>query len=162
MTPELDSLTQPATGIEPAHDFVAVAARSNDEMSASAIADSHDAAGHGEHVDARLDQLLHRINQLRVGVATSASTTPERATGDENVFFPMEPCATGQARFDPGRSRSPDAQVSAGPRRRQRPTVADQIKLPFILIEELLRQLKIGPMDRPSRRGRDERLSTTN
>lgn len=147
MTPELDSLTQSAVGSK--HDFVSLGAPANVETLPAA--EPHLANGNGEHVgsghvDAKLDQLLHRINQLRVGVAAPASTTPERVTNDENVFFPVEPSDWAQTQLNESEVEALCLKYLLACGAATGMQVADQVKLPFKLIEGLLHQLKSEQM----------------
>ncbi|HVU87087.1 MAG TPA: AAA family ATPase [Pirellulales bacterium] len=141
MTPEIDNLTHPTLGSADTHDFVSTAAAAAAEAPAPASESAH-ANGHGEHVDAKLDQLLHRINQLRVGVVTPPSMTPERATGDENVFFPVEPSDWAQTQLNESEVEALCMKYLLACGSASGMQVADQVKLPFKLIEGMLHRLK--------------------
>ena len=80
-----------------------------------------------------------------MGVATPASTTPERATGDENVFFPVEP-STGQTQLNESEVEALCMKYLLACGAATGMQVADQVKLPFKLIEGLLHQLKSEQM----------------
>ncbi|MBI2827289.1 MAG: AAA family ATPase [Planctomycetia bacterium] len=96
-----------------------------------------------QRVDQKLDLLLNRINQLRVGGAPSATGAPSvPLTKDSNTFVPLEPSSWGQAQVTEAEVEELCMKYLLACGCATGVEVADQAKLPFKLIEGLLRQLK--------------------
>ncbi|HEY4309287.1 MAG TPA: AAA family ATPase [Pirellulales bacterium] len=143
MTPNFDHLSQSTPVDNDASDFAGLATRAatldNDNDDDTPTTSSH-RSDHG--TDAKLDQLLHRINQLRVEVVTPPSAAPERAVGDENVFFPVEPASWAQTQLNESEVEALCLKYLLACGSSSGMLVADQVKLPFKLIEGMLHQLK--------------------
>jgi len=97
-------------------------------------------------VDARLDQLLHRINQLRVGVVSPPPAAVEHAAQDENVFFPVEPSNWTETQLNESEVEALCMKFLLACGSATGVEIADQVKLPFKLVEGLLHQLKTDQM----------------
>jgi hypothetical protein len=103
--------------------------------------------GHGgASGDAKLDQLLHRINQLRVGVVTPPAATVASNEPDENVFYPVEPSNWAETQLNESEVEALCLKYLLACGSATGVTVADQVKLPYKLIEGLLHQLKTDQM----------------
>ncbi len=92
----------------------------------------------------KLDQLLGRIARLTgqgsADEATAPSATP--SPGDSNDFFPEEPVSFRAAGLAESEVESLILKFLLARGDATGREVSDQIKLPFVLIEELLRQMK--------------------
>ncbi len=95
--------------------------------------------------DPKLTGLLQRISQLTSGEETDAERTPRSLDGGnsgDDAFVPKEPCSLREAGLTDSEVESLvlKALLSRGDVVGR--DIADQIKLPFLLVEEVLRQLK--------------------
>ena len=92
----------------------------------------------------KLDQLLGRIARLTgqgsADEATAPSATP--STGDNDDYFPEEPISFRAAGLAESEVESLILKFLLARGDATGREVSDQIKLPFVLIEELLRQMK--------------------
>ncbi len=89
--------------------------------------------------DQRLDQLLDRINQLRTtGGADTAAPSPA-ATAE---FFPVEPVSWEQAQLNEAEVEALSMKFLLACGAATGMEVADQVKLPFKLVEPMLHRLK--------------------
>jgi hypothetical protein len=94
-----------------------------------------------QRADQRLDQLLVRINQLRMGVAIPMATE-EPVKPDENTFFPIEPTSWEHVQVRESEVEALCLKYLLACGSATGMEVADQVKLPFKLVEGLLHQLK--------------------
>ena len=126
-------------------------------------AESEHLDGDAQGADQRLDQLLHRINQLRVGATAplpSADRTAQEPDGspadslatmlapscDEYVFCPLEPASWEQAQLNEAEVEGLCMKYLLARGSATGMDVADQIKLPFKLLEGLLHRMKSDQM----------------
>jgi hypothetical protein len=115
------------------------------------------AAAGGAKGDERLDQLLQRINQLtRTGASeptleepelpSAPPVTPEVAETFEmqiaDQFIPREPTSLREAGLTDSEVESLALKYLLGRGDQTGREIADQLKVPFVLVEELLRQMK--------------------
>ncbi len=148
MTSEIDNLAQQSIESGQASvataTFAGIATRAADSAAAENPVRNNDSESADSDLapDVRLDQLLHRINQLRVGVVTPPSV-PERAGGgDENVFFPVEPASWAQTQLNESEVEILCMKYLLACGSATGMQITDQVKLPFKLLEGMLHQLK--------------------
>ncbi len=112
-----------------------------DESDAAALADGDPLLDH--QVDAKLDELLSRINQLRGGEpGTSANGAAKPAEPESDAFMPIEPETWDEAKVTEGEIESFILKYLLSRGNATGVEASDQVKLPFKLVEDLLRQLK--------------------
>ncbi len=100
-----------------------------------------------QRTDKHLDQLLQRINQLRMSSSSSqpvAEPTPPEEV--KNVFSPVEPASWEQAQLNEAEVEGLCLKYLLAAGSATGMEVADQVKLPFKLIEGLLHQMKNDQM----------------
>ena len=106
----------------------------------------HDSPVETEAKDEKLDSLLDRIKRLGTGEA-GAEPEPEDApqetdAEDTNGFFPQEPESFHQAQLTDSEVEALVLKFLLARGDAVGRDVADQVKLPFVLIDELLRSMK--------------------
>jgi predicted ATPase with chaperone activity len=97
-----------------------------------------------EAKDQKLDALLDRINQL-TGTKTDdakAAKTPAEEEHDSHTFLPTEPTSFGEAQLTESEVESLILKHLLARGDAVGRDIADQVKLPFVLIDELLRAMK--------------------
>jgi predicted ATPase with chaperone activity len=91
--------------------------------------------------DAKLAELLGRVKQLTAGAAQKAAEEPEAAetlTG----FVPVEPASLAEAHLSESEVEALALKFLLARGDASGREIADQVKLPFVLIDELLRRMK--------------------
>ncbi|MFH1918611.1 MAG: AAA family ATPase, partial [Planctomycetota bacterium] len=107
----------------------------------------HDDPAPGEDDgDKKLNAMLNRLNRLGSGKADSeqgAGTSPSEAeTDDDNAFFPVEPGSFREAQLTDSEVEALSLKFLLARGDAAGRDIADQVKLPFVLIDELLRSMK--------------------
>ena len=116
------------------------------DLPGAPITPDEEAAADGDplldrQVDAKLDELLSRINLLRSGESNkSAVAAPGASVPD--AFVPIEPETWDDAKVTEGETEAFILKFLLSRGNATGVETADQIKLPFKLAEDLLRQLK--------------------
>jgi hypothetical protein len=91
-------------------------------------------------VDAKLDELLSRINQLRSGESNkSATAVLNGASAVPDAFVPLEPETWDEAQVTEGETEALILKFLLSRGNATGVDAADQVKLPFKLVESLLR-----------------------
>ena len=98
-----------------------------------------------ERADRRLDKLLYRINQLRMGV-TAVPEIIERPSLESNAFCPVEPTSWEQTQVNESAVEALCLKYLLAYGSATGREVADQVKMPFKLIEGLMYQMKTDQM----------------
>ena len=103
---------------------------------------------HEEQEDEKLNALLARINQKMAEPEEPAQTTPaEPESSDlQDIFVPTEPSSFREAGLTDTEVEALILKYLMARGDATGHDVADQIRLPFILVDELLRQLKIDQL----------------
>ena len=103
------------------------------------------ALGEGQE---KLDQLISRINNLAVGEEEPIdSDDPTRALAtDDNRFVPLEPDSFDAAGVTDGEVEALALKYLLARGNASGRDIAQQIKLPFVLVDELMRQLKVDQL----------------
>ncbi len=105
----------------------------------------HDRPKHS-HQDVKLDELLGRLNGLTDGALAGAqSSEPPSSAGaplETEVFYPVEPKSFAQAQLTSSEVEALILKLLLARGDASGRLMTDQLKLPFILLTELLRQLK--------------------
>jgi predicted ATPase with chaperone activity len=115
--------------------------------SLAATGPAHEATdSSGANADPKLAGLLQRINQLTGDDAAMdeslAGGYGEPGGGQDDEFIPREPCSLREAGLTDSEVESLVLKTLLSRGDAVGRDVADQVKLPFLLIEEVLRQLK--------------------
>lgn len=98
-------------------------------------------APEGKHQDKKLDELLGRVKQLVASKPTADAAAASREQ-DENAFVPYEPTSLREAELSEGLIEELILKYLLSAGNATGRAVADQVKLPFKLVEERLRQIK--------------------
>ena len=93
----------------------------------------------GQNKDEKLDALVDRINKL--GAEPGAEGTPPEPD-DENPFVPTEPASFRQAELTDSEVEALILKFLLARGDAAGRDIADQVKLPFVLVDELLRSMK--------------------
>lgn len=94
-------------------------------------------------VDAKLDELLSRINQLRSGESNKpAAAALKNAPPAPDAFMPVEPETWDEAKVTEGETEALVLKFLLSRGNATGVDASEQVKLPFKLVEDLLRQLK--------------------
>ena len=111
--------------------------------------------------DRKLDELLQRIK----GIATPGASVPAEpavaATGaaaSVDEFIPLEPASLAEASLTQGEVEALMLKLLAARGDASGRQVSDQLRLPFLLIEQMLAAIESRTVDRSQGRGADERL----
>ena len=127
------------TGDDP---WAAVAATTPEHAVAKAAAN---AVAEKQRQD-KLDQLLGRIANLASGTAEPEPAPPEPAPEvdrpERNTFFPVEPKSFRQATLTESEVEALILKYLLSRGDATGREIADQVRLPFMLLDELLRQMK--------------------
>lgn len=104
----------------------------------------HDAQGQEE--DQKLDVLLDRVRKLGAGAqaeeADLGAALPDPEGDDDNSFLPLEPESFQQAQLTDSEVEALMLKFLLARGDAAGRDIADQVKLPFVLIDELLRTIK--------------------
>lgn len=96
--------------------------------------------------DAKLDELLNRINGLKNGAIptspTSESPPPDGVPVEKQSFLPVEPKSFAEAQLTTSEVEALMLKLLLARGDASGRLMSDHLKLPFILLTELLRQLK--------------------
>lgn len=97
-----------------------------------------------EEKDDKLDALLSRINQLTGTPAVDAKAAPPapEEAHDKNTFLPVEPTSFREAQLTDSEVESLILKYLLARGDAAGRDIADQVKLPFVLVDELLRTIK--------------------
>ncbi|MFH1266517.1 MAG: AAA family ATPase [Planctomycetota bacterium] len=107
----------------------------------------HDDPAPGEDDgDKKLNAMLNRLNRLGSGEADSeqgaGTSSSEAETDDDNAFFPVEPGAFREAQLTDSEVEALCLKFLLARGDAAGRDIADQVKLPFVLIDGLLRSMK--------------------
>ncbi len=105
----------------------------------------HDAPPTSKQKGDKLDSLVDRINKLGKQVAAKDSPAPvesPEAETDDNPFAPLEPSSLREAQLSDSEVEALILKFLLARGDAAGREVADQVKLPFVLIDELLRSMK--------------------
>ena len=107
----------------------------------------HDAPQPGEHgKDKKLDAMLDRLNRLGSGEGEpeqgDESAASQVESDDDNSFFPQEPQSFREAELTYSEVEALCLKFLLARGDAAGRDVADQVKLPFVLVDELLRTMK--------------------
>ena len=100
---------------------------------------------HDSSKDGKLDALLERINKLGEGKGDEASESgqcSEAESADDSTYMPLEPQSFREARLTDTEVEALMLKYLLARGDAAGRDIADQVKLPFVLVDELLRQLK--------------------
>ena len=95
--------------------------------------------------DQRLNAMLHRINRLTdpTKQTEAEGTDEESPEEDDNKFFPVEPTSLRDAKLTDSEVEALALKYLLAVGDASGRDVAEQLRLPFVLVDELLRQMKI-------------------
>jgi predicted ATPase with chaperone activity len=110
--------------------------------SLAATGPAHEATAEGDQDDAKLNGLLQRISKLAgaEGDAAAAATSQEQA--EETVFLPREPQSLQEVGLSESEVESLILKLMLSRGDLVGRDIAEHIRLPFVLVDELLRQMK--------------------
>ncbi len=133
-----DSAWASLAATAPDHDAPGAPVETDEAVGAEAVeADDAEATPHDE--DKKLDELLGRVKKL---VATKAPAGGAERTAAENAFVPYEPASLREADLSEGLIEELILKYLLSIGNATGRAIADQVKLPFVLVDELLRQIK--------------------
>ena len=98
--------------------------------------------------DEKLDSLLQRINRLTQGGTGTSAASPDEppvasaADAEANQFVPREPQSLAETGLSPSEIESLIMKLLLSRGDLVGRDIADHIRLPFVMVDELLRQLK--------------------
>ena len=102
----------------------------------------HDAPDEKDEKDEKLDALLDRINQLKATTDKPSSIAAPEPEADENAFVPVEPESFREAQLTDSEVEALALKFLLARGDAAGREIAEQIKLPFVLVDELLRGMK--------------------
>jgi predicted ATPase with chaperone activity len=100
------------------------------------------AAQHGKEDDAELNGLLDRINRLVQGPTETSAASGSTSDPEADAFIPYEPQSLHEAGLSESEVESLILKLLLSRGDLVGRDVADHIRLPFVLMDEVLRQLK--------------------
>jgi hypothetical protein len=104
----------------------------------------HDRPKQAADKDAKLDELLDRLNVLKKDATEAAGNAAPKGTAlEEEMFFPIEPQSFSEAQLTTSEVEALLLKLLLARGDATGRLIADHLKLPFILLTELLRQLKL-------------------
>jgi len=141
---------------QPTNDLLSRLARGADPREAAELFTSlaasepeHEAPDVGpEPKDEKLDALIDRIRSLAPGAGKSpatrepAASPPELPAEDDNPFVPVEPSSFREAQLTDSEVEALALKFLLARGDASGREIAEQIKLPFLLVDELLRRMK--------------------
>lgn len=121
----------------------------NPWQSLAATEPEHEAPEQGVGKDEKLDALLSRIHNLSGAAATGSPEPPARVNGPAegehergNSFVPVEPSSIRDAGLTESEVEALVLKFLLARGDASGRDIADQVKLPFVLVDELLRKMK--------------------
>ena len=109
--------------------------------SAAAVAAVEEPAKESANIESHLDNLCQRLSNL-VGDKSAAKKNAEETPRGESTFVPIEPTTYEEARLTDSEVEALILKYLLNRGTACGREIADQVKLPFKMIEELLRQMK--------------------